>query len=147
LQARWLIIFAMTTVAPWAVGAPDEEDPALLTPLNEAVGISEPERESAPDLMRAMLRIQHAYLLDEHTVPQSVASYDRCLTSKIGGGNYSFTDGGVSAWRLRLACDASAKVLIDNCKKRFKISASAFFPHCSIEPILLAQAAMYVIEH
>jgi hypothetical protein len=96
--------------------------------------------------MNAMLRIQHARLVDGHTVPKPVADYDRCLAPKIEGGGYTFKDGGVSAWRLRLACDLTAKVLIDRCKQRFGISQSAFYSHCNIEPILLAQAAMNILK-
>jgi len=143
---RWIVFLAIAAAARSASGAPDSPDPALLAPLDEAVGITKEERASASDLMTAMLRIQHAYLVDGHNVPKPVADYDRCLMPKIEGGGYTFTDGGVSAWRLRLACDHTAKVLIDGCKQRFGIALSEFYPHCNIEPILLAQAAMSIIS-
>ena len=142
---RWIVFFVMAASVQSALGATNLQDPALLAPLDEEVGITKEERVSAADLMTAMLRIQHAHLVEGHTAPKPLADYDRCLAPKIEGGGYTFTDGGVSAWRLRLACDQTAKVLIDGCKQRFGISPPEFYPHCNIEPILLAQAAMKIL--
>jgi hypothetical protein len=143
---RLNMFVAIATVAGSASGAPNSPDAALLAPLDEAVGITANERASASDLMNAMLKIQHAYLVDGHMVPKPVADFDRCIMPRIEGGGYTFADGGVSAWRLRLACNQPAKVLIEGCKQRFGIGLSEFYPHCSIEPILLAQAAMSIIS-
>jgi hypothetical protein len=142
---RWIVFFMLAALVKTTFGAQSSSDPALLAPLDEAVGLTKEERANAFGLMKAMLQIQHAYLVDGHTVPKPLADYDGCLAPKIEGGGYTFTDGGVSAWRLRLACDQTAKVLINGCKQRFGISPLEFYPHCNIEPILMAQAAMSIL--
>jgi hypothetical protein len=143
---RWIVFLMLAALVKSTLGAQNSPDPALLAPLDEAVGITKEERAGAFDLMKAMLQIQHAYLVNGHTVPKPLADYDDCITPKIEGGGYTFTDGGVSAWRLRLACDRTAKILIDGCKQRFAISPLEFYPHCNVEPILLAQAAMSILR-
>jgi hypothetical protein len=135
-----IIVLAAKT----ALGGPDEIDPALLAPLDGAVGITDADRAGAPDLITAMLRIQRAYLVYALVIPQEIAAYDRCILPQIRRGGYSYKDGGASAWKLRLACGRTAATLIDGCKRRFGIGPADGFARCNLEPVLLAQAAMSV---
>jgi hypothetical protein len=76
---RWIVVFVLAVLAKTTFGSQSSPDPALLAPLDEAVGLTKEERASAFGLMKAMLQIQHAYLVDGHTVPKPLADYDGCL--------------------------------------------------------------------